>query len=53
MAIDTGEQEAIVVDEPIDASDLIVGEIIVDDENYDEIIILDLHKPEVHDLWLN
>ena len=38
-------------DPPIDASELVVEEIVVDDENYEEIIILDLRLPERH-LWL-
>ena len=53
MANESSEHEVVESEEPIDASNLIIGEIILDDENYDEIIVLDLRKPEVHDLWLN
>ena len=40
------------VEEPIDATNLIIGEIVIDNEDYDEIIVLDLRKPDRHDLWL-
>jgi hypothetical protein len=41
-------------DEPvIDASELVIEEHAVDDDAYDEIIVLDLRRPESHDLWLN
>ena len=56
-AIETnsGEHEIdipIEIGEPIDATDLIIGQIIVDDENYDEVIVLDLRRREHHDAWL-
>jgi hypothetical protein len=40
----------------IDATDLVIEELPVDDDggDYDEIVItLDLRRPESHDLWLN
>jgi hypothetical protein len=50
---DTPEDDIpIIVEEPIDAVDLIIGEITIDDENYDEVILLDLSTPDRHDAWL-
>ncbi|HEY5952558.1 MAG TPA: hypothetical protein VIV40_43965 [Kofleriaceae bacterium] len=37
--------------ESIDASDLIIGETIVDSDDYDEVILLDLSAPERQDFW--
>ena len=51
--MDDTPEEDIVLDLPIiDATDLVVGEIILDDENYDEVIVLDLRVRERHDHWL-
>ena len=36
----------------IDATDLVVGESILDDEDYDELIVLDLRTADRHDTWL-
>jgi hypothetical protein len=47
----TDDEVPITVEEPIDAIDLIIGEIIIDDENYDEVILLDLSKPDRQDCW--
>ena len=51
--MDTNEHE---VSEPeetvIDATDLIIGESILDDENYDELIILDLRRRDRNDTWV-
>ena len=55
METNSGEHEVpidIEVEEPIDATDLIIGKIIVDDEDYDEVILLDLSRREYHDAWL-
>ena len=50
---DNSEDVIIDLDDPIiDAEDLVVGKIIVDDENYDEIIVLDLSRRECNDAWL-
>jgi hypothetical protein len=39
----------------IDASDLVIEEMPADadDSDYEEIIILDLRRPEHHDVWFN
>jgi hypothetical protein len=49
---DTTNEPVIEIEEPvIDATDLVIGETVIDDENYDEIVI-DLRKREHHDAWL-
>ena len=51
--MDTNEHEVSEPEEPvIDATDLIIGESILDDENYDELIILDLRRRDRNDAWV-
>jgi hypothetical protein len=50
---DTLNEEVIELEEPIiDATTLIVDETIVEDESYEELIILDLRRADRHDAWL-
>jgi hypothetical protein len=54
MDTETPEDDIpIIIEEPVDAADLIIGEIVVEDENYDEIetIVLDLRRTGKHDCW--
>jgi hypothetical protein len=49
---DTHNEEVIELEEPIiDATTLIVEEAIVEDESYEELIILDLRRADRHDAW--
>lgn len=50
MNNDERDDEELAYDEPIDAEELVIDEI--DDEPYDEIIVLDLRQPDTFDLWL-
>lgn len=50
---DTNENEVIEPEEPvIDATDLVIGQGSVDDDDYEELIVLDLRKPDRQDAWL-
>ncbi|HEY5921384.1 MAG TPA: hypothetical protein VIV11_06925 [Kofleriaceae bacterium] len=49
---DNTTSEVTPASEPIDATNLIIEEIVIDDEDYDEIIVLDLRAPGRYDLWV-
>ena len=46
------EQELAPDEQVVDAEELVIEETSVDDEPYDEVIVLDLRQPDTHDLWL-
>jgi hypothetical protein len=52
MDHDTDEEVSESEEPIIDATDLIIGQTILDDEDYDELIILDLRTRDRHDAWL-
>jgi hypothetical protein len=51
---DTTDEQTTELDEPVvDATSLIVEESVIDDESYEELmIILDLRRPDRQDAWL-
>ena len=52
MNSDEREDEELAADEAIDAEELVIEETSIDDEPYDEVIVLDLRQPDTFDLWL-
>ena len=53
MMNDSRDEDAHAADDPvIDAGDLVIEESRLDDDDYDEVIILDLSQPDRYDLWL-
>jgi hypothetical protein len=53
---DTNEHEVIELEQPIfDATNLIIDEVVDadnDDDDYEELIVLDLRKSDHHDAWM-